>query len=114
LVVISVAICLISCEKSKNQNAYEKTVSMGYTGSLEEWMAALVGETGDVSNIGEIGKSAYELAVEKGFSGNESDWLSIFTGVEGIHYSEDKTTYDMALEYGFVGTLSEWLTAITQ
>ena len=59
------------------KSAYELAVENGYTGTVEEWLASLVGETG------KNGKSAYELAVSKGYKGTESEWLTSLIGKNG-------------------------------
>ncbi|MBQ3462821.1 MAG: collagen-like protein, partial [Clostridia bacterium] len=49
----------------------------GYEGTEMEWLASLVGESGN------DGKSAYDLAVEKGFDGTEEEWLASLIGPTG-------------------------------
>lgn len=44
---------------------------MGYDGTQDEFLAALVGE-----NV-EGEKNAYEIASEKGFEGSYEEWLSL-------------------------------------
>ena len=69
------------------KSAYELAVENGYQGTLEQWLASLVGEAGapgkDGANgsngedgkdgaDGKNGKSAYELAVANGYKGTET------------------------------------------
>lgn len=63
------------------KSSYEIAVENGFTGSREEWIAALQGKDGvDGTN----GKSAYELAVENGFEGTLEEWLlSLQFGEDG-------------------------------
>ena len=65
------------------KSAYELAVENGYTGTLEEWLAALVGEAGSPGQNGADGKSAYELAVEKGYTGTLDQWLASLIGQTG-------------------------------
>ena len=58
---------VVSAPQAKS--AYELAVESGYNGTIVEWLASLVGETG------ENGKSAYDLAVDNGYDGDVSSWL---------------------------------------
>ena len=63
------------------KSSYEIAVENGFTGSRQEWIAALQGKDG--AN-GTNGKSAYELAVENGFEGTLEEWLlSLQFGEDG-------------------------------
>ena len=64
---------------TNGKNAYEIAVEKGYKGTEEEWIASLVGETG------ENGKSAYEIAVENGYSGDVKSWLTSLIGANGTN-----------------------------
>lgn len=73
-------------------SAYEIAVNNGFTGTEEEWLASLKGETGAAGAVGENGKdgidgadgaSAYEIAVKNGFEGTESEWLASLKGEKG-------------------------------
>ena len=58
----------------------------GYNGTLQEWLASLVGATGaqgETGATGANGKSAYELAVEHGYTGTEEQWLNSLVGAKG-------------------------------
>lgn len=70
LLCFSLCLCS-SCNSGDGASAYEKAVSMGYDGTQEEFLAALVGE-----NV-EGEKNAYEIASEKGFEGSYEEWLSL-------------------------------------
>jgi len=60
------------------KSSYEIAVENGFTGSRQEWIAALQGTDGV------NGKSAYELAVENGFQGTLEEWLlSLQFGEDG-------------------------------
>ena len=61
-------------------SAYEVAVKNGYEGTVEQWLASLVGEAGEK---GQIGKSAYDLAVENGYSGTVQQWLVSLIGEVG-------------------------------
>ena len=63
------------------KSSYEIAVENGFTGSRQEWIAALQGQDG---TNGTNGKSAYELAVENGFEGTLEEWLlSLQFGEDG-------------------------------
>ena len=63
------------------KSSYEIAVENGFTGSRQEWIAALQGRDG---TNGTNGKSAYELAVENGFEGTLEEWLlSLQFGEDG-------------------------------
>ena len=63
------------------KSSYEIAVENGFTGSRQEWIAALQGKDG---TNGTNGKSAYELAVENGFEGTLEEWLlSLQFGEDG-------------------------------
>ena len=100
---------------TNGKSAYELAVENGYQGTLEEWLASLVGETGAQ---GADGKSAYELAVENGYEGTLDEWLESLVGATGVpgatgEAGEDgKSAYELAVENGFEGTLEEWLTSL--
>lgn len=100
---------------TNGKSAYELAVENGYQGTLEEWLASLVGETGAQ---GADGKSAYELAVENGYEGTLDDWLESLvgatgaTGATGEAGADGKSAYELAVENGFEGSLEEWLTSL--
>ncbi len=64
-------------------SAYELAVESGYSGTLEEWLSSLKGDTGSDGEDGTDGKSAYELAVESGYSGTLEEWLLSLKGEDG-------------------------------
>lgn len=76
------------------EQAYAQAVSLGYTGSLEDFINILKGDSGD---------SAYDIAVKNGFEGTEAQWLQTLKG---------KTAYEIAVENGFEGTVTEWLQSL--
>lgn len=76
------------------KSAYELAVENGYTGTVQEWLASLVGPPG---------KSAYEIAVEHGYNGSEEAWLASLAG---------KSAYEIALDHGFTGTEEQWLDSL--
>lgn len=109
------------------KSAYEIAVEKGYTGTVEEWLASLVGEVGTPGSDGKDGtngidgKSAYELAVAKGYIGTEDEWLDSLVGkngADGTNGADGKTgtagksAYELACENGFKGTLSQWLDSL--
>ena len=65
------------------KSAYELAVINGYEGTVEEWLASLVGEVGTSGKDGLNGKSAYELAVINGYEGTEEEWIASLVGNKG-------------------------------
>lgn len=103
------------------RSAYELAVENGYEGTIEEWLASLVGEVGATGKDGANGKdgqSAYALAVEKGYEGTEEEWLASLLGEDGVNGkdgsngSDGKSAYELAVENGFKGDLSAWLDSL--
>ena len=112
---------------ANGKSAYELAVEKGYTGTLDEWLASLVGPKGaDGANgtngingtNGTNGKSAYELAVEKGYTGTLDEWLASLVGANGANGTNGtngtngKSAYELAVEKGYTGTLDEWLASL--
>ncbi len=56
-------------------SAYEIAVSLGYQGTLTDWVNTLKGKEG---------KSAYELAVDLGYQGTMADWIGSLKGRDGL------------------------------
>ena len=108
LIVLTLILLLASCNKEGDnseepdgKSAYELAVENGYNGTLNDWLASLVG------NTGADGKSAYELAVENGYNGTLNDWLASLVGNTG---ADGKSAYELYKEkYGYKGTEDEWL-----
>lgn len=82
------------------KSAYELAVENGYEGTVQEWLASLVGETGA------DGKSAYEIAVRNGYQGTEIEWLRSLAGANGL------SAYEIAVKNGYKGTEVEWLASL--
>lgn len=100
------------------KSAYELAVDHGYTGTVEEWLHALVGKDG-INGVdgtdGVNGKSAFELAVEKGYTGTADEWLQSIVGqngTNGIDGLAGLTAYEIAVKNGFNGTESAWLLSL--
>lgn len=82
-------------------SAYELAVQAGFVGSVEDWLASLVGPEGPEGPPGQDGApgvdgkdgapgadgadgaSAYEVAVANGFVGSEAEWLASLVGPKG-------------------------------
>ena len=84
------------------KSAYELALSSGFDGSLQDWLASLVGKQGEKGrdrrtgrkrvrpahrakkgDTGADGKSAYELACEQGYTGTLIEWLTSLVGAKG-------------------------------
>lgn len=102
-VTILLAVAFCSC--AKNDNAYLNAVEEGYSGTAEEFAAALVGECAE-----NAGASAYELAFEKGYTEDREAWMKLLTGIES--YDLNKAAYEVAVENGYKGSLAQWVTSL--
>ena len=85
------------------RSAYQVALEQGFTGTVEEWLATLIGTDG---------KSAYDLAIDNGFTGTITEWIASLHGTDGTSVKGDPgaSIYEIAVEEGFVGTQTEWLT----
>lgn len=105
LLVGVAAFFLIGRTESTNCEAYENAVTLGYSGTEEEWLAALVGET-----VPDEQENAYQLACQKGYRGSFEEWMCSLTGTA----PQDTTVsaYQWVQQNGFEGTLSDWLNSL--
>ncbi len=78
-------------------DAYNLATQQGFEGSLNDWLASLVGAAG---------ASAYQLAVGQGFVGSVDEWLSTLIGADGA------SAYQLAVGQGFGGNLAAWLASL--
>lgn len=74
---------------------YQLAQQDGFTGSLAQWLATLVGPRGPIGPMGAAGGTGpagptglagatnYQLAVEDGFTGTLSQWLATLIGAQG-------------------------------
>ena len=92
IMLLVLAFTLVACNSSDDKSgengksAYEIAVENGFDGTVEEWLASLKGEQGQIGSdgkSGENGKSAYEIAVENGFDGTVEEWLASLKGEQG-------------------------------
>lgn len=110
LIIVAVAIGLLCLITVHNKDApqqpatYEALVENGYTGTAEEWLVSLVGETVDASTRN---PTAYQLAVGNGYNGTLTEWMEIHLGKP--YTGNLQTTFQAACEQGYTGTLNEWL-----
>ena len=74
-IICCLALTLTACV-STGKSAYDIAVKNGYTGTEEEWLESLKGDTIYTD-------SAYDLAVKYGFSGTEEEWLKSLKGEKG-------------------------------
>ena len=109
-------------------SAYELAVESGYSGTLEEWLLSLKGDTGSDGENGVDGKdgtdgtSAY-VTVEKSDSvatitATDANGTTTATitdgqnGSDGADGVDGKSAYELAVESGYSGTLDEWLLSL--
>lgn len=106
----------------RGDDAYERAVANGYTGSESEWLDSLVGlnayevwlaqgNSGTQADFladikGEIGDSAFERAVADGFAGTEAEWLESLVGPEG------PSAYEVWLAAGNTGTEADFFESL--
>ncbi|MER8004777.1 hypothetical protein [Streptomyces sp. NPDC094149] len=106
------------------KSAYEVAVEQGYSGTVTQWLASLVGPAGAPGAPGadgQDGASAYQVAVQAGFVGTESQWLASLVGAKGdkgdqgdpgANGVDGKSAYEIAVQDGFTGTEAEWLASL--
>ena len=67
-------------------SAYQLAVANGFSGTEQEWLLSLKGNTGSQGIQGQTGadgKSAYQVALDNGFVGTENEWLNSLKGSKG-------------------------------
>ncbi|MCM1973760.1 MULTISPECIES: collagen-like protein [Streptomyces] len=70
----------------RGDSAYEVAVEAGFVGTVEQWLASLIGPRGDTGATGQTGPAgddAYEVAVAAGFVGDRAAWLASLVGPRG-------------------------------
>lgn len=111
LVAAMAAWLVSSCNKPENGanglSAYEVAVKNGYKGTVEQWLASLVGEAGEK---GQVGKSAYDLAVENALIGDAGKNGS--SGEDGAAGANGESAYELAVKNGYTGTEVQWLESL--
>ena len=80
------------------KSAYELALDSGFKGSLEEYLASLIGPPGDDAE-GKPGKSAYELALDNGFEGSVQEFLAELKGEpgQGLFYDVNGSAVEKSL-----------------
>ena len=72
---------------------YQLAQQDGFTGTLAQWLATLVGSRGPLGPVGAkgatgpagpVGASNYQLATENGFTGTVAQWLTTLVGPRGV------------------------------
>lgn len=73
----------------RGDSAYEVAVKQGFVGTVEQWLASLVGaqgvkgDQGEQGETGPAGDDAYEVAVAAGYVGTREQWLASLVGPKG-------------------------------
>ncbi|MDX3063406.1 hypothetical protein PV518_14645 [Streptomyces sp. ND04-05B] len=78
----------------RGDSAYEVAVAAGFTGTVSQWLASLVGPQGvkgDTGSTGPTGDDAYEVAVAAGYSGTRAQWLASLVGPQGVKGDQGAT-----------------------
>ena len=117
----------IPAQGRDGKSAYELAVEKGYTGTLEQWLESLKGESGNNGNDGDDGQKGDDgitpqLKIdEDGYwcvsydNGQTWDRLGYAIGDDGSSGqtgADGKSAYELAVENGFTGTLDEWLESL--
>lgn len=130
------AVCYI-LNTGSGKSAYELAVDAGFEGTLEEWLASLVGATGTTGEKGEKGETGETGADGRGIqsitltaSENGIDTYTItYTdgttstfqvkngidgqdGADGVDGQNGKSAYELAQELGYQGSLQDWLNSL--
>ncbi|MEU3102919.1 hypothetical protein [Streptomyces griseoflavus] len=64
----------------RGASAYEVAVAQGFVGTVDEWLASLIGPQG-VQGV--EGDDAYEVALAAGFAGTREQWIASLVGPQG-------------------------------
>lgn len=105
-------------------SAYELWLSQGNSGTLTEFLAALVGEKGQDGYVGadgingspglpgEPGKSAYQLWLDQGNTGTPDEFLNSLVGAAGMTGLNGLSAYQLWIQVGHSGTVQEFLDSL--
>ena len=90
--------------------AYSAAVEHGYTGTPEEWIAALAGET--ALENGSTSETAYDLACKKGYDASFDTWMTSLT--EKTTEDQTQSAFGLIQANGYTGTLEQWLNGLVE
>lgn len=105
-------------------SAYELWLSQGNSGTLTEFLAALVGEKGQDGYVGadgingspglpgEPGKSAYQLWLDQGNTGTPDEFLNSLVGAAGMTGLNGLSAYQLWIQVGHSGTVQDFLDSL--
>lgn len=94
-IICCLSLTLTACVAS-GKSAYDVAVKNGYTGTEEEWLESLKGDTIYTD-------SAYDLAVKYGYKGTEEEWLESLKGEKG---DKGETTTTNAVNKAILSVVS--------
>ncbi len=104
-----------------NKSAYLYACDYGFEGSVEDWLASLIGKSDEdnggifsitASAAGNI-KSAYIQSNEKGNKSGMQKWLCNLFGIQdGEDGEKGLSAYEIAVNNGYSGTEVEWLRSL--
>ena len=107
--------------------AYELWLSMGNTGTEQDFLDALVGTPADDGYIGSdgltgadgrngktgvAGKSAYQLWLDGGNSGTPQDFIDSLAGAAGANGANGLSAYELWLSIGHTGTTEDFFNSL--
>ncbi|MDE7215276.1 MAG: hypothetical protein K2O08_00560 [Clostridia bacterium] len=107
IAVLLVALCLLAVACKDGKSAYDIAVENGFSGSYQEWLDSLKGETGDVGSEGDKGEtgnpgddgddglSAYQIYCKyhPKYKGSEEEWINAYC--DGSLQNSYNTNYNM-------------------
>ena len=117
----------IPAQGRDGKSAYELAVEKGYTGTLEQWLESLKGESGNNGNDGDDGQKGDDgitpqlkidedgywcVSYDNGQTWNRLGYAIGDDGPSGQTGADGKSAYELAVENGFTGTLDEWLESL--
>lgn len=117
----------IPAQGRDGKSAYELAVEKGYTGTLEQWLESLKGESGNNGNDGDDGQKGDDgitpqlkidedgywcVSYDNGQTWNRLGYAIGDDGASGQTGADGKSAYELAVENGYQGTLEEWLESL--
>ena len=97
-------------------SAYEIWLSLGNTGTEQDFLNGLTGPAGNDGTDGEDGLSAYEIWLSLGNTGTEADFLNGLIGPagnNGVDGADGVSAYEIWLSLGNTGTEQDFLNSLT-
>jgi len=87
------------------KSAYDVAAANGFLGTVEQWLASLVGPKGETGATGPQGPAG--SVGPQGEPGPRGD-----QGLQGLKGDAGDSAYDVAVHNGFIGSVTEWLASL--